>query len=80
MTPVLQLAKPSLKLPGLRTDAKFDALIMLDPTISLAQQGFDLFDIRRRYHMPGADVRRQRPLNVEGAMLRNDLVFGPLLL
>src|SRR5271154_996491 len=57
--PVFQFPNPLMKVPHLRADLKFDAVIMLDPTISLDQQVFDLFDIRRRQHAPRLDLRRQ---------------------
>lgn len=65
-----------MKLPHLRTDLKFDMVIVLDPTIPLGQQALDLFDIRRRDHAPRLDARRQRALNVKGPVFRDDLVLG----
>jgi hypothetical protein len=73
---VLQFANPLLKLPHLRADPKFDAVIMLDPGVSLGEQAFDLFNIGCRDDAPRLDLRRQRALNVERPVLGDDLLLG----
>lgn len=65
-----------MKLPHLRADLKFDTLIMLDPTVPLREQALDLFDIRRRDDAARLDVRRQRALDVERPVFRDDLLLG----